>query len=294
MPCLHVLIACYNLQVVSVCRVSMSSSLATTYKWFVFTVSPCPHCLLQPKVVPVRRVSMSSSLATTYRWFLFAVSPCPHRSLQPTSGFCSRCLRVVIARCSLQVVSVRCVSVSLSLNCYNLQVISVRHVSMSSSLATTYRWFLFAVSPCSHRSLQPTGGFCSLCLYILIPRHSLLVVSVCRVFMSSSLATTYKWFLFNVSVRIISHNPQAVSVQCVCITPTTSVFSGFVCILSALFPSRSGKYGIRLFGLLSASKANCNTVLAATYPASLIPKEPLRYESQKALETNPSQSAAIY
>lgn len=205
MLCLHVLIACYNLQVIS-----------------------------------VRRVSMSSSLATAYRWILFAVSPCSHRSLQPTGGFCLPCLHVLITR-------------------YNLQVVSVRCVSISSSHATVYWWFLFAVSSCPHRSLQP-----------------------------------YKWFLFNVSVRITSHNPQAVSVQCVCITPTTSVFSGFVCILSALFPSRSGKYGIRLFGLLSASKANCNTILAATYPASLIPKEPLRYASQKALETNPSQSAAIY
>ena len=106
------------------------------------------------------------------------MSPCPHRSLQPTSGFCSRCLRVVIARCSLQVVSVRCVSVSLSLNCYNLQVISVHRVSMFSSLATTYRWFLFAVSLYPHPTPQSIGGFCLPCLHVLIARYNLQVVSI--------------------------------------------------------------------------------------------------------------------
>ena len=233
-PCLCILIACYNLQVVFVRRVSMSSSLATTFNWFLFTVSLCPHCLLQPassfssrclrvliaccslQVVSVRCVSVSSSLATTYKWFLFAVSPCPHRLLQPTGGFCSPYLCILIP-------------------CHSLLVFSVCRVFMSSSLATTYRWFLFAVFLYPHPMPQSIGGFCLPCLHVLIARCNLQVASVCRVFMSLSLATTYKWFLFNVSVRITSHNPQAVSVHCVCITRTTSVLSGWFvfCLFSS-------------------------------------------------------------
>ena len=278
---------------VSVCHVSVSSSLATTYRWFY-----------------VRRVCVSSSLTTTYRWFLFAVSPCLQRLLQPSIGFCSQCLCVLIA-------------------CYNLQVVSVHGVSVSSLLAAAYRWFLFAVSPCLHRLLQPISGFCLPCLHVLIACYNLQVVSVRRLSVSSSHATVYWWFLFAVSscphrslqptggfclpclhVLIARYNLQVVSVQCVCPHHFPQPTSGFcslclhhsnhisalrlVCILSVLFPSQSGKYDIRFFGSLSAGKANCNTVLAATYPASLIPKEPLRYACQKALETHPSQSAAIY
>ena len=130
--------------------VVVTSLTATVYRWFLFAVSPCPHRLLQPT---------SGFCSRCHKWFLFTVSPCPHCLLQPTGGFCSLCLRVLIA-------------------CYNLQVISVCRVSVSSSLATTYRWFLFAVSPCPHPTPQSIGGFCLPCLHVLIARYNLQVVSV--------------------------------------------------------------------------------------------------------------------